>query len=578
MSVPLASCQRPVRSTASRIGDSDEGLIGYWKLRTDSQDYSGHGHHGVNHSVTFGPAGPHGSSAAEFKGQGQYIEVPRTDAIDFAAGDFTISVWVRCKTPMTDVPGDILNKYDPATRRGLNLHITGSSPAYSSISDVRNVHFGIDNARMGIWIDHGRPSATNTLISTLIVFRGELYAGIADAARPEDACRVYRFAGGRKWVDCGRLGSDPSCHSVMSMLIHRDRLYAGNGTWDWVAVNQGQTGQAHVFRYEGGAQWHDLGAIDDARRATSLASFNDDLYVADDRMHVFRLNRDGTWEMLKQSSAKVDRIDSMMLYRGRLFGSRTYPWLYQGGTEWLRIGDLVDSLQISQIHSMVVYGGRLYLGGWPSGRIMRYGEPGKWTECGIVGIDPKLVCNEINDFAVYNGKLYAGVIPRSQVWRYEGGKDWTLIRQIVNNPHWDAGDRETWNRVPCMAIFQGRLFLGASTCRGYADASDNTEAGHVFSWQAGQCVSYDHDLGGDWSHLAAVREGPHLKLYVNGRLAAVSPSFAPADFDISNRQPLMIGFGAENYFNGRMCELRVYRRALVGRDIEDLWRRPMGGR
>jgi len=565
---------QPADTSPAQADRRSHGLIGYWKLGADSRDYSGRDNHGVNHGVLFGAAGPLGSQAAEFRGDGQYIEVPDADTFDFAADDFTLSVWIKCKTPMTDITGDILNKYDPAARRGLNLHISGSSPAYSSVSDVRNVHFGIDNGRTGTWVDHGRPSPTNTLISAMVVYRGELYAGIADAVKPEEACRVYRFAGGQKWVDCGRLGDDPKCHSVMSLLVHQDRLYAGNGTWDWVAVNHNETGQARVFCYEGGTRWRDLGAVADARRATSLASFGGDLYVADDRMHVSRYQGDQKWAMVKQSEAKVDRIDSMMLYRGQLYGSRTYSWLYQGGANWLRVGDLVESHQISQIHSMVVYGGRLYIGGWPSGRIMRYEGPNQWTECGLVGVDPKHVCNEINDFAVYNGKLYAGVIPKSEVWRYEGGKDWTRLKQLVNNPRWEVGDRETWNRIPCMVIFQGRLFMGTSTCRGYADAEDRTETGRVFSWQAGQCVSYDHDLGGDWKHLVAVRQGGELKLYVDGKLEVTSPAFERADYSISNGQPLKVGFGAENYFHGWMRELRVYRRVLAPAEIENLYRQP----
>jgi hypothetical protein len=37
--------------TASCSSQEEPGLVGYWKLQGDSRDYSGNGHHGVNHGV-----------------------------------------------------------------------------------------------------------------------------------------------------------------------------------------------------------------------------------------------------------------------------------------------------------------------------------------------------------------------------------------------------------------------------------------------------------------------------------------------------------------------------------------------
>ncbi len=541
-----------------------DGLAGYWKLAEDGRDYSGHDRHAVNHGVVFK------DGAAEFSGHQAYLEVPDSEAFQFGTGDMAISIWVQCRKPMTDVTGDILGQFDPARRRGINFNITGSSPAYCSVSDIRHVYFGIDNQQDGPWIDHGRPSPTNTLINAMIVYRGELYVGISDATDPKQACRVFRFAGGQKWIDCGRVSEDPNTHSVMSMIVHDGRLYAGTGTYDWTVANKGECGPSRVYRYEGGTTWTDCGAPGIAYRATSLASLNGDLILADDRMNVARYDGDQRWTLLRESKEKIERIDSMMILHGRLYGSRTYPWLYEGDRNWRRIGDLIESHQISQIHSMIIHEGSLILGGWVSGVMLRYKGPDDWEYLGQVGIDPKFAINEINDFTVYNGKLYAGVLPKSELWRYEGGTRWSLVRQMVNHPRWEVGDRDTWGRITSMAIYQGRLFLAPSTCRGVANADDKTEAGHVYSWQAGRCVSYDDDLGGQWRHLTAVRAGSRLHLYVDGQKVASSEAFNPADYDLSTGQPLRIGFGAENYFNGRMRELRVYKRALSDEEIRRL--------
>src|SRR5207244_10357889 len=64
--------------------------------------------------------------------------------------------------------------------------------------------------------------------------QGRLYAGIADAAEPRDAARVFRLTEGQTWEDCGGIGNDPTIASVQSMIVHDGRLYAGTGRWDWV--------------------------------------------------------------------------------------------------------------------------------------------------------------------------------------------------------------------------------------------------------------------------------------------------------------------------------------------------------
>ncbi len=38
------------------ISNQDSGSVGYWKLRGDCQDYSGHNNHGINHGVDFNVA------------------------------------------------------------------------------------------------------------------------------------------------------------------------------------------------------------------------------------------------------------------------------------------------------------------------------------------------------------------------------------------------------------------------------------------------------------------------------------------------------------------------------------------
>ena len=554
------------------------GLVGYWKLAGDFKDYSSNENHGHNHGVDFYGKGRDGriATAAHFNGRGGYVEVPHSKSLQLRTGGLAIAVWVKCDGGVTNVPGDLVSKYLPPLRQGVNLSLAGSSPGYSSVSDVRNVHFGIDNARQGDWIDCGRPWPSNTLIGTLVSYKGHLYTGIADAADPNDACRVFRYAGGTEWEDCGRLGSDPTSLSVYSILVHKGELYAGTGIWDWTKVWDGQAPVCRVYRYEGGTQWHDCGPVGGegkAFRVMSLASFDAQLYAATDDCCIYRYDGDAAWTRCGDLADLSTKVFSMMPYRGKLYATgRETVHRYDGGTIWTPASEgLLEDFITRQLHTLQVYEGQLYTANWPEGTVLRYEGARRWTDRGVVGIDTDTFkINEINDLTVYNGKLYAGVLPKAQVWRYEGARRWTLVEQLVTNPQWRADDPigASWNRVPCLTVFQGRLYAGTSTCHGRAETGCTTDAGKVFAWEAGKSVSYDDDLGCDWHHLTAVMETDRLKLYIDGKLTATSSKFDPAMYDLCATVPLRIGFGPQDYFSGSMSGLRLYDRALTASEVE----------
>ena len=135
-------------------------LIAHWKLNGDCRDAAGR-HDGVAHGLAF-VEGPGGAikAAARFDGIESFIEVAHAAPLKFAADGFSIAAWVKLESDVTTVIGDILSKYDPRNRKGLNLSVGSSSPGYSSIGDAKNLHFGIDNGINGSWLDCGRPWKT----------------------------------------------------------------------------------------------------------------------------------------------------------------------------------------------------------------------------------------------------------------------------------------------------------------------------------------------------------------------------------------------------------------------------------
>ena len=155
---------------------------------------------------------------------------------------------------------------------------------------------------------------------------------------------------------------------------------------------------------------------------------------------------------------------------------------------------------------------------------------------------------------VYNGKLYAGTLPLGQVYRYDGEDHWTCTGQLDTTP--DVKYRRAWSS----AVFQGKLYYGT------------LPSGKVFCLEAGRSATCGHQLEPGWRHLAAVRRGGMLKLYIDGKEVGTSSTFDPSQYDLTNEEPLKIGFGQHDYFHGSLCDLRLYRGALSAGEIEQLGR------
>src|SRR4029078_8761465 len=92
---------------------AEPGLVGHWTLRGECAESSGQGNHGVNHGVDL----DHGA----FDGEQAYIEVPASDSLKLGTGNFAFSAWVYTEKERDDIVGDVIDMYDPASRRGITL-------------------------------------------------------------------------------------------------------------------------------------------------------------------------------------------------------------------------------------------------------------------------------------------------------------------------------------------------------------------------------------------------------------------------------------------------------------------------
>ncbi|MBX3436791.1 MAG: LamG domain-containing protein, partial [Planctomycetaceae bacterium] len=183
---------------------------------------------------------------------------------------------------------------------------------------------------------------------------------------------------------------------------------------------------------------------------------------------------------------------------------------------------------------------------------------------------------EVVGIATYNGSLYAGTIPRAEICRFSGPDAWDSVRRLFDPPGFepvpvtvrDTKYVQDWTRASSLTVYQGQLFVTTATCyrRLINPPPPDDNRGTVYAYQKGAAVSHDRDLGAGWKHVAAVREGNRLTLFIDGE-RMVSTIADGAAIDVTNEAPLQIGFGPQSHFQGRLRDVRLYNRALSNDDL-----------
>lgn len=552
-------------------------LVGHWKLDGDGRDSSGKNNHGIIHGK--------GAERGEFNGRDTYIEIAPAKSLRFGAGDFSVSAWIHTEQDVDDIFGDILDMYDPITRKGFTLTLNSTGNGYAGQGNDRQLVFGIDNGKTSDWTDCGRPNPTSHYVSnSMLVYQGKLYVATTDGKEEKDWGHVYTYEGGRKWKDCGRVGSGRTT-GVGPLIVHNGELYAVTWTYDWTRVSTGGYDPGRMYRYAGGTNWLDCGQPGAEATLNTVGSYKGQIFAGGGpkTWGVFAWKGGSEWALSKAFPKEGERRcypHSMSRYNGKLFTG--YPGVYSfDGSDWSFSGlpGPLGTGATLQMHSFGVYQGSLVAGTWPEAVVAKYGGGEEWQSLGRVGVDG----TEVNALTVYNGKLYGGSIPRAEVCRYDGDPWWTSLRRfhsITND--WKPGlpgkarrkQVNEWARITSLAIHDGKLFAGLGNCTSarvdtVADPGD--VLGKVFWMEAGKCVSHDSDLGPGWKHIAAIRDGGKLRLYVNGEMVTQSESFKRGDYDVDVNQPLRIGLGQVDCFNGKISDVRLYDDALSSRKVKNLF-------
>ncbi len=524
------------------------------RLAGDSADTSRYARQThVRGRVEFAAIGPNGQTrtAAAFNGTEGYLEIKQPGREILPRGDFTLAAWVHTDKSLDDVPGDIVSHYDPKLRRGFHLSLQNNAGVANSQANLRQLQFGIDDNRQSEWVDCGRPG--NAILAfALVVHDGQLYAGTCEPGEKESG-HVYRYDGGLQWIDCG---SPAPSNAVTAMAVHDGELYAAVGKYrlagSALPESNNMNSGGRIFRYAGGSRWIDCGALPGVEAVGALVVFRDQLYASSlyRPAGFFRYEGDTRWT---DCGTPGKRVEALGVYNGFIYatsydGGRVFRY---DGSRWTDCGQLGSEHENTQTYSFAVYQGRLMVGTWRTGRVYRFEDLDRWTDVGRLGEEL-----EVMGMLVHNGRLMAGTLPLAEVYTYEGDATWRRSGRLDLTPN--VRYRRAWT----MAEYKGRLFCST------------LPSGHVYSCEAGKSVTWDHEFPAGWHHVAAVKSGGQLQLYVDHKQVAHSEPIDASGWQVTSDAPLWVGFGQNDYFRGRLSDVRVYDVALDDAAIDNLGKRP----
>lgn len=521
--------------------DHTQGLVAFWPLKNDTRDVVSPQRQVKAEGVRVE------SGSACFDGRSAFLEVPDSRDLRFATEDFTVALWMFTENSLVDYLGTLVSKFSTENRRGFNLAMLTCSGVTSHQPNYRHLHFGVDGSGPCRWTDRGRPGNAKW-IASLAVYEGDLYAGTWEWESHEMG-HVYRYAGGDEWIDCG---APDRSNTVHTLSVYQGKLYAGVTRYSGEGSSLPESPNDHpggkIYRYEGGTHWVFCGALPGADSVKSLTVFGDDLFaIPAFSRGLFRYDGGETWIDCGNPGR---RLMALIAYNGHLYaaGNEGHGYggvfRYDGGTKWSECGFQPG---MDQIYSLMTYRGDLYIGAWPEARVFRYDGGKQWSDCGRMGEE-----KEVMPMMVYNGSLYAGTLPSGEVYRYQGTREWERIGLI------DATPNVRYRRAWSMAIAQGELFCGT------------LPSGKVWSMEVGDNVTYDKEIGPGWRHVVASRRGTDLTLYVDGK--EVVRRRGEGNVNVDSAAPLHIGFGASDFFHGRMADIRLYNRSVEPNSVAELYR------
>ncbi len=152
--------------TISTVFSGDTGLMAYWKLDSDANDYSGNNNNGTISGAFFNKTNGKLGGAAQFDGVTDYIKIPYSQSLNISTGKVTITAWINAVNDTAYK--EIVNKRGLSTgltQYDLRLDPTEQLTFYWRSSSWQTVT-STDPIPIGQWVHvvGSRDDATNTVL------------------------------------------------------------------------------------------------------------------------------------------------------------------------------------------------------------------------------------------------------------------------------------------------------------------------------------------------------------------------------------------------------------------------------
>lgn len=474
--------------------------------------------------------------------------------IDFGKADFTITLRFQIPYQTAYPTGDLISQYDAALHRGFHLSVKSATGVTSCSPNHRHLQFGIDDDRWSRWGDMGRPGEA-IMTFCLANLEGDLFAGTCEPGKTQTG-KAYRFSKeNHQWID---LDAPVACNAITAMAVHEGKLYIGTGKYRLAGSSLPESENlelgGEVLRYEGNNQWTSCGRLPGTEAVAALVVYRDHLYASSlyKPAGFFRYEGGDRWTALPLPALATDdttpptdqRVEAMAIHAGKLYASS-----YDGGNvfqwdehQWQHVGKIEPN---TQTYSFATLEDRLLVGTWPSGRVYQKGQDHAWVDLGRLGEEL-----EVMGMMVHNGTVVAGSLPSGEVYRYRSNQRWEKLATLDSTP--DVRYRRVWT----MAEWDGQLV--ASTL----------PSGKVFAAAAGTAVQAAHAIDDRWHHVAAVRRGSDLELWLDGRMVARKNQPDLPAYDLTSQSNLKIGSGRHGTLQGTIGQVQVFSRALSPEQLE----------
>jgi len=470
----------------------------------------------------------------EFDGVDDYVDCGNNTTLNPGNGSFTMEAWINTDEILTDTIGDIVSKFDPKNKTGFTFNIKNNVGSYGSQSNYRQVNFGMDNNKpSSSWGEKAPNYGGENYIHSLVVYDGKLYGG------SDPNGRLYQWNGVDSWVlKAPKFGGETH---IFALAVYNGRLYGSTHP------------NGKLLEWNGVDSWIErAGKLGDEIDIHSLAVYNGRLYGGTyTNGKLYEWNGVNSWvERAGQLNSETG-IGCLAVYNGKLYGGtgpngKLYEW--NGDNTWIEKAG--QSGSESSILSLAVYNGKLYGSTTPNAKLLEWNGVDAW-----IGRAPGLgVESHVYSLAVYNGKLYGTTYPNGKLIEWNNIGTWIQRSNQVESEY----------KIRALTIFDGKLYGGTAP---------NAK---LYEWNTGRVVTYDHELPSGWHHLTAVKDNTdkNLKLYVDGELVATTDTFNISNYTLNNSENLLIGFGAHDYFNGIIDEVRI---SNIARTQEEVHRAYLAG-